>query len=150
MRHTTQGFTLLELLTVISIVAILAAIGVPSFSQIITQNRVSAAATSLQLALVKARSEAVKRNGTVTLSPNSGGWGYGWQLRDTGGNVLASEDALKGITVTSGTASVSYLSSGRVSGVAPSFEVAASREPTVRRCVSADLSGRPYVAEGQC
>lgn len=145
-----RGFTLLELLTVIAILAVLAVIGVPSFSDMIAKSRAIATATSLQLALVKARSEAVKRNASVSIVPNAGGWVAGWQLRDTGGNVIGVEDALRGVTVSTTATTVVYRPSGRIFGSAPSFEVTAANRTSVKRCVSAELSGRPYVAEGQC
>jgi type IV fimbrial biogenesis protein FimT len=57
-----SGFTLLELLIAISVAAIALAIAVPSFTGIITSNRLSATANELIGSLHQARMQAIKRN----------------------------------------------------------------------------------------
>lgn len=60
--HTnSRGFTLLELMVTVSVAAILLAVGVPAFSDIIRNNRLTAAANDLLHSTHVARSEAVKR-----------------------------------------------------------------------------------------
>lgn len=61
------GFTLVELLITIAIVSILAAIGVPSFREMLRQNRATSLANELATSLNLARSEAIKRGTPVTL-----------------------------------------------------------------------------------
>ena len=56
-----DGFTLIELLVVISIAAIIMAIAVPSFNQMVGQQRVKAAANDFKSSVALARSEARKR-----------------------------------------------------------------------------------------
>jgi len=148
--ENSRGFTLLELLTVLAVVGILATLAVPNFSEFIASNRVSAAASTFQVAMITARSEAVKRNATVTLSPNAGGWANGWRMLDAGGAVINVEDPLRNVDISSPTDSVVYLNSGRVSGTAPSFQISDRTRIQVQRCVTSDLSGRPYVEEGAC
>lgn len=60
------GFTLVELLTVVTIVAILMAVGVPSYRYVTTDNRMSTEANQLLGDLQYARSEAVREGQTVT------------------------------------------------------------------------------------
>ena len=79
MRHqqSSAGFTLVELLITLVILAILVTIGVPSFADIIRNNRVTAQSNELLALLWVARSEAVKRKEDVTVAiirPVSGGW----------------------------------------------------------------------------
>ena len=90
-----QGVTLIELLTVIAIVAILAAIGVPSFQETIVRNRMAAQSNEFLSALNFARSEAIKRGHSVTLCrstnatscASTGGWESGWlAFSDPNGN----------------------------------------------------------------
>ncbi len=63
----SAGFTILELMIVVSILGILLGIGVPSFTAIIRQNRLAAETNELLSATAIARSEAVKRGSPVTL-----------------------------------------------------------------------------------
>src|SRR5947207_8578310 len=70
-RVVAAGFTAIELLVVVSIVGVLAAIAGPSFAPLIASQRASSAATDLYVALATARSEATKRNADVTLSQKS-------------------------------------------------------------------------------
>ena len=61
------GFTLLELMITVTIAAILLGIGVPAFSDIIRNNRLTAGANDLLHSAQRARSEAVKRQATVAV-----------------------------------------------------------------------------------
>lgn len=89
-----RGVTLIELLTVVAIVAVLVAIGVPSFQQSIARNRMAAQSNEFLSTLNFARSEAIKRGHSVTLCPSSNGsacsdsgWEIGWlAFADTNGN----------------------------------------------------------------
>jgi len=61
--HTRNqhGFNLLEMMAAVAVLGILLAMGVPSFTQMIRNNRVVADTNELVVALSAARSEAVKR-----------------------------------------------------------------------------------------
>lgn len=66
-RKAAAGVTLVELLVVITIVAILMAIGVPSFRNITNSNRVAAEVNGLLGDLQFARSEAIKEGATISV-----------------------------------------------------------------------------------
>ncbi len=146
------GFTLTELLLVVAVIGILASLAAPSFSQLIKSQRMKSMATDINASLTLARSEAVKRNRDVTLSPTTAGsWENGWQIADPdhAGNYIEVHSAFAGLTAT-GPDSVTYRSSGRIQGsVAPAFNISAAGVSD-QRCVSVDLSGRPYVKASAC
>jgi type IV fimbrial biogenesis protein FimT len=95
-EHVT-GFTLIELIIVIALAAIIMTLAVPSYQNLIANNRITAHTNELVMAINMARSEAVKRNVRVILcrsadptadSPTCGGseytWTTGWLLFATG------------------------------------------------------------------
>jgi type IV fimbrial biogenesis protein FimT len=111
-RQSAQcgGFTLPELLVVLSISAILMALAIPSFSRLIQSSTVSTTANILLADLRYARSEAIRRGGGVTLcrsdapeanhpvcsSESSGadgrGWADGWIVfQDWNGNDVQDD-----------------------------------------------------------
>jgi type IV fimbrial biogenesis protein FimT len=141
------GFTILELLITVSIVAIMAAVAAPSLADAIARQREKSAASELLSSLLRARSEAVGRNSNVTLAPVAGGWQQGWKILDpaNASTILDSHGVSGGLSI-SGPTSVVYDPSGRVrGGVAPMFVVTGVAGSTSSfRCVSVALSGRPY------
>jgi prepilin-type N-terminal cleavage/methylation domain-containing protein len=152
----SAGFTLVELLTVLTIFGILAMTAAPSFAPMIASKRAEAAATELYVSLVTSRSEATKRNADATLAPKAGGWQLGWQVNvvdPSNGSTVTVEDhpVTNGVTV-SGPASVIYHSSGRVDGNTNAVFVvtAVQGSSTEQRWVCVDLSGRPLAKASAC
>lgn len=89
-----SGTTLLELMLVLSVAAILAAIGIPSLASLVNGNRLTGAANELLASLHLARSEAIKRNSRVVICTSStgtsctasGDWNQGWLMFHDGNN----------------------------------------------------------------
>lgn len=63
------GFTILELMITVAVLAIVVGIGIPSFQDLMRRNRLAEQTNSFVGALAIARSEAVKRGMLVTVCP---------------------------------------------------------------------------------
>jgi type IV fimbrial biogenesis protein FimT len=74
------GFTLLEVMITVAIVAVLTALAFPSYREFTMRMTVSNNTNELVGALSTARSEAVKRGRQVAVIANGGNWANGWQV----------------------------------------------------------------------
>lgn len=102
MKNRHHGFTLIELMVVVAIIAILVAMAVPSFNTMLMKRTVRGAALSLITDLRYARSEALRRSSTVSicsLAPNSlnacaalgaANWANGWMVFSDAGPAGAA------------------------------------------------------------
>jgi type IV fimbrial biogenesis protein FimT len=151
-----RGFTLIELLVVMTLIGIMLGIGVPSFRNFVAGQQVKTATYELMTALMLARSEAVKRNKSVTITPESAGaWAGGWKVKD-GTTVLFEQQTLAGVTITpkdpatptsaTSVASVDFGTSGRPAAKAY-FEVVGI---SATKCVKLDPGGIPSSSKGAC
>lgn len=73
MKRNNLGFTLLELLFVITVLAVLIGIGVPGLTAFVRSSRMASAANDIITDFAYARSEAVKRGVPVTLCKSADG-----------------------------------------------------------------------------
>ena len=67
MKAKSAGFTLLEIMLVIALLAILLGLGAPSFTEFMRNSRITGKANDLLAGLNLARTEAIKRHVPVTV-----------------------------------------------------------------------------------
>ena len=80
MTSRIVGFTLLELVITVALIGLLAAIGIPSFKGSLRSNRLTTSANEFISAINLARSEAIKRNQSVSIRKSSTNWEDGWNV----------------------------------------------------------------------
>lgn len=106
---TVRGFTLLEMMVALAVLAILAVVGIPSFNSARLSSQLSSSANEFVATVQVARSEAIKRNRSVTLCASADGescgsgddWQDGWivtfqPVGSSGIEVVARHSALPG------------------------------------------------------
>jgi type IV fimbrial biogenesis protein FimT len=68
-RRASRGFTMLEVMVTLALIAILASIAAPSMIDFVRNNKMAAAARQLDADMILARREAIKRNTRVLVCP---------------------------------------------------------------------------------
>lgn len=76
--HHSRGFTLVELMIVLTLLSVLAFIAIPSFTEFTRANRVQATAEELKAFLVAARTEALNNRAPVIVKITADEW----EIRD--------------------------------------------------------------------
>lgn len=152
----SAGFTLIELMVVVAMVAILAAVATPSFREFVEAQRMRDTAFGLVSDLSLARSEAIKRGGNVALEPVADDdWAQGWNVVvevDGVDEVLSAQRAPGGGVELDprGTTNVVFDRNGRSTTAGTvRFELTTSSQNRYR-CISIDPSGRAKSVAVEC
>lgn len=155
-EQNSRGFTLVELMVTIAVMAILLAIAVPSFTDAFLGSKLSSYANNFVASAHLARSEAIKRNTAVTLCASAdgascataGGWQQGWIVL-SGTTVIQRQQALPaGLSFTGGAYSIIYQSSG-INAISTTLTLCRAT-PSVgsqQREISISATGRPSVTK---
>jgi type IV fimbrial biogenesis protein FimT len=149
-RAAARGFTITETMVTVAVLVILIGLATPSFREIILAQGVKTASFDVFSGLILARSEAVTRNTTVTVTPSGGNWSDGWTIADSSGEVVRRQDRLPQVII-SGPSSVTYNGAGRLTTGGTSISLMTNGgRVTHARCISIDLSGRPVQKQERC
>ena len=157
------GFTLIELVTTMSVMAILAGIAAPSFAGFLERQRTSATITSLMTHMSLARIAAISRNQRAVLCPTPDGvycesgtdWSQGWMLfLDEDGNRRPddSDDIVRvdldptsrhlRVVSTTGRQQLRYLPDGRSAGTNLTISICGKDGEVLGRVIVNNM-GRP-------
>ena len=98
----SRGFTLVELMIVLVIVAVILMIAAPSYTVLTQRIRLKSYANEVVASVYLARSEAIKRNAVMTLCTSTDGtsctggddWEQGWIVMDPNDTVIKRQQAL--------------------------------------------------------
>lgn len=154
-RQTEAGFTLIEAMIAIALMAVLLTIAVPSFNNAALGSQLRASANDIAAAAFMARSEAIKRNRVVTLCisadgetcSTSGGWEQGWAIVVAGTPLQQHKAAPAGLKIRAGAVtSLSFQPTG--AGATSAVFTVCRATPSVgreERVVTIDATGRPWV-----
>jgi type IV fimbrial biogenesis protein FimT len=153
------GFTAIELMFVVLIVAILATLAAPSFRQLIAKQRVKSAASALTESLWVARSEAVKRNTDVSFKFTNAGsdttvaeWKI-TQSSDGSGTALHQQDGFPAVvstTSSSGNVLFTFNAYGRLTSGGSSWIKFSVPSANVNRWVCVSTAGRAIAQDTAC
>jgi type IV fimbrial biogenesis protein FimT len=150
-----SGFTVIEAMVVVGIIAILAGFAAPAMNQLIRTQKVRSLAYDLFADLTYARSQAISRGRNVGMGSLSGNdWGdKGWEIRDlTTTDLLRKQGpAPAKINFTADAGGVVFQANGRTIGTV-SFTIAPveSAPDDQKRCVRIAPSGKPTSSTGAC
>jgi type IV fimbrial biogenesis protein FimT len=151
---THRGFSLIELMIGLVLVSILLGIGVPSFREFILNQRAKTTSMDINIALMTARSEAIKRNRAVVLAAHPDGWSAGWDIPspNAGDPDILNHVQSGNVSIVGpdGPAEVEFSPSGRAVAVAD-FEIDAGPESgNVCRFLRLGLDGRTSFEKEEC
>ena len=141
-----MGFTLIEMIVAVAVLAVLATLGVPTMRDTVLNQRVKTATFDLYTSLILARGEAIKRNANVDITPAGGVWANGWAVRvQADATLLKTQGALSNMTLTGPAASITYRLDGRLASGVATLTVAGGSNVTMR-CIAIAVDGRPNIA----
>ncbi|WP_395009572.1 GspH/FimT family pseudopilin [Undibacterium sp.] len=158
-----RGFTLIDLLVSLAILAILLAVAIPSLSDVFLSSKLGSYANNLVASAHLARSEAIKSNVAVIMCASTngttcgaGGWESGWIVLNGVNVIQRQQSEMKGykITESTGLTRLSFQASGV--GATQATLTVCRAEPTAgkeERVVDISATGKPSVsktATGNC
>lgn len=157
-----RGFTLIEGMVVVAILAIVSTLAAPSFISLIGTMNTKSAAFDLIGDLTMARSEALKRNVAITVAPVGGAWTKGWQILrppvspEVAPVALRERDSrFSNVAINAPVGGIVFEPSGRLQGsdAGPAnikWSITSSASGAIARCVVISPTGSARSQSGGC
>jgi len=152
---TSRGFTLVELMITIAVLAIGSALAYPSFSGVMKSNRVATSTNSLLASFNLARSEAIRSNRGGGVCPSTSGsqcdgadWNVGvlaYTDMDASGGWTTGDTAIRYFEGNDTLALTAVANGGGVTEIAFDRTGRATQETTLTLQLADCKSGQPYV-----
>lgn len=171
MRRNQRGFTLIEIMIVVTLMGIIMAIAVPSVRSLMDTQKIKTATFDLVTTAMFARSEAIKFGNTgaasISIVPQGGDFNNGWcvvfssastcSTSTPGADVMRVNSPTRNVTYTVPTCGsipcvITFGKNGRLSsGNAVKIQVVNDLASNpITRCVTVDASGNANVKVGAC
>lgn len=175
-QRRCEGVTLIESMVAVVLLALFAAITVPTFANWRVRDQVDARARALLGTLAYARNEAIRRHSPITVCrvdarqnclPSGAAcpsglldWSCGWAVMagsDGAWRVLRIQSGLDEIGVSSPLTNIAFTPpAGQTIGTLRNFEIAprtssgAKADARWRRCIRIAAGGRARISDGAC
>jgi type IV fimbrial biogenesis protein FimT len=145
---------------VVAVLAIVATVAVPSFQQIIENNRLATESNRLLSAMSFARSEAVRVGDDVSLSAKAGGFDEGWcvhlgaSCNDNAGNEILRQFNAGQLAYTASANTLTFNARGEMTNAAFQLSIDSENcetgEVDKRRTITVSLAGRGSTEKVNC
>ncbi len=142
-KNAQSAFTILELMIVVAIAGVLAAVALPSYRTMVQNNCLTTKTNSLVSYLQYARSEAVKLQQSVTITQKSGSWTNGWVITSPSATLKdVNSTSCNNTSVTGSATSFSYNAKGFIDN-SGDFKICDDRTGETGRQILINTVGRP-------
>lgn len=159
-----RGFTLIELVITVAVIAILAAIALPNFARVITSNRVASGVNEFIAAVNLARTEAIRRNSVAGVCASSdgatctGNWNQGFLVYYMSAATPPVEVPVRAgkfntkDTITSSTLSNIQFTNRGMGGASGAvlYKPVDEKYEDLQRCLHVSLAGSVSTKAGAC
>jgi len=154
-RVPQRGLSLVELLTALVILSVLVSLAAPSFSRMLTEQRLRQTSNELRISMVTARAEAIKRGERVAVRPIAQSWSDGWCVEPhadpgvCGDGVIQAFVPSSAIAVTTNDV-ITFSAWGRASDCPQLLLSAPTKGGVCQLCMSVSTDGRVVTNPGLC
>mgnify|MGYP003578936849 CR=1 FL=1 len=164
-RSRSSGFTLVELMVAIAVLAILTTLALPSFQETLRSNRVATSSNELLTSFTLARSEAIRSTRGAGVCASADGatcgndWNAGWLVwndsdsdgaLDAGENIVRYSQAKAQMALLGSVTSIAFDARGRASGGLQTIGVKPYGHDAPVRCVTVNATGQVKIGRAAC